>query len=60
MGIVPVDLLKQKTRNKVYRSERKLRMYFLNTRDSKYPEVERPEISYQRINIPVKGRVTFK
>jgi len=35
-------------------------MYFLNTRDSKYPEVERPEISYQRINIPVTGRVTFK
>ena len=32
MGIVPVDLLKTKTRNKVYRSERKLRMYFLNTK----------------------------
>ncbi len=31
MRIVHIDLLKQKTRNKIYRNERKFWMYFLNT-----------------------------
>jgi hypothetical protein len=59
MGIVPV-FLKQKTRNKIYRSERKLRKYFLNTTRFKISRGGTPRDTYQAMNIPVKGRVTFK